>query len=85
MDHSTQTVRSFAAEENIATFEWRDLHLHVVTRGPLSADQARTIERMMPRIPSVGAFADLLGMVLGRHVRVRTERPSADVRLEVGS
>ena len=79
-----QTVRSFTAQECIATFAWRGLHLHVVTREPLSADEVRAIERMVPKVPSVGVFADLLGMVLGRHVRVRTERPSADVRLEVG-
>jgi hypothetical protein len=53
-------------------------------RSPLSADEVRAIERMVPKVPSVGVFADLVGMVLGRHVRVRTERPSADVRLEVG-
>jgi hypothetical protein len=78
-------VRSVAAQESITTFEWRDLHLHVVTRETLSADQLRTIARMLPKVPSVGAFADLLGMVLGRHVQIRTERPSPDVRLEVGS
>jgi hypothetical protein len=85
MADPAQTVHRFAVEERITTFEWRELHLHVVTREPLSVDEVRTIERMVPRIPSVGAFADLLGMVLGRHVRVRTERPSRDVRLEVGS
>ena len=78
-------VRSVAAQESITTFEWRDLHLHVVTRETLPADQLRTIARMLPKVPSVGAFADLLGMVLGRHVQIRTERPSPDVRLEVGS
>jgi hypothetical protein len=78
-------VRTVVAEESVTTFEWRGLHLHVVTREALQADQVRTIERMVSTSPSVGAFADLLGMVLGRHVRVRTERPSVDVRLEVGS
>ena len=84
MADPSPTVRSVAAAESVATFEWHDLHLHVVTREPLSADEVRAIERMVPKVPSVGVFADLLGMVLGRHVRVRTERPSADVRLEVG-
>jgi len=79
------TVRSVAAAESVATFEWRNLHLHVITREPLPADQFRTIERMVPKVASVGQFADLLGMVLGRHVRIRTERPSPDIRLEVGS
>jgi hypothetical protein len=79
-----QTVRSFWADEVIATYAWRGLSLHVVTREPLSPDQARAIERMIPRIPSVGVFADLLGMILGRRVRIRTERPSADIRFEVG-
>jgi hypothetical protein len=79
-----QTVRSFSADEVIATYSWRGLRLHVVTREPLSPDQARTIERMIPRIPSVGVFADLLGMILGRRVRIRTSRPSQDIRFEVG-
>jgi hypothetical protein len=77
--------RGAAAQESVATFEWHDLHLHVVTREALPADQLRTIARMLPRVRSVGAFADLLGMVIGRHVQIRTERPSLDVRLEVGS
>jgi hypothetical protein len=79
------TVRSVATAESVATFEWRDLHLHVVTREPLPADQQRTLERMLPKVAGVGQFADLLGIVLGRHVRIRTERPSPDIRLEVGS
>lgn len=80
-----QNIRTVVADESIATFEWRGLHLHVVTREALPADQVRTIQRMMAKVPSVGVFADLLGMVLGRHVQIRTERPSLDVRLEVGS
>lgn len=80
-----QTTSSITVDESVATFQWRDLHLHVVTREPLPADQLRTIERMARKVSSVGAFADLLGMILGRHVRIRTERPSPDVRLEVGS
>ena len=81
---SGRTLRT-AAEPNVATFEWRGLHLHVVTGEPLPADQARTIERMVRKVPSVGVFADLVGMVVGRHVRVRTERPSPDVWFDVGS
>ena len=78
-------ARRVAEDESVATFEWHDLHFHVVTREPVPADQLQTIERMVRKVPSVGAFADLLGMVLGRHVRIRTERPSPDVRFEVGS
>ena len=78
-------ARRVAEDESVATFEWHDLHFHVITRDPVSADQLQTIERMVRKIPSAGAFADLLGMVLGRHVRIRTERPSPDVRFEVGS
>ena len=84
MADPSQTVRSVAAAENVRTFEWRKLHLHVVTREPLSADQVLTIERVMPKVASVGQFADVLAMVLGRQVRIRTERPSPDIRLEVG-
>jgi hypothetical protein len=72
------------AQESVTTFEWRRLHLHVVTSEPLSADQARALKRMMPKVDSVGYFADLVGAVLGRSVRIRTVRPSPDIRLEVG-
>ena len=84
MVDTSGTVRGVADEVSIATFEWRNLHLHVVTREPLSPDQLRTIERVLPKVVSVGLFADVVGMVLGRSVRIRTERPSPDVRLEVG-
>jgi hypothetical protein len=84
MADASRTVSSVAAAENVRTFEWRKLHLHVVTREPLSADQVLTIERVMPKVASVGQFADVLGTVLGRQVRIRTERPSPDIRLEVG-
>ena len=84
MTDALQTVRSFSVDEVTATYTWRGLRLHVVTREPLSPEQARTIERMVPRIPSVGVFADLLGMILGRRVRIRTARPSQDIRFEVG-
>ncbi|MGA2512965.1 MAG: hypothetical protein ABSG37_05045 [Candidatus Limnocylindrales bacterium] len=78
-----QAARS-VPHESVATFEWRDLHLHVVTREPLSADQIRTLEQVLPKVASVGLFADVVGTFLGRSVRIRTERPSPDVRLEVG-
>jgi hypothetical protein len=84
MADPSQTIRSVEAPESVATFEWRNLHLHVVTREPLSADQARTIQRVLPKVASVGHFAEVVGTVLGRSVRIRTERPSPDIRLEVG-
>ena len=84
MTYSSQTVGSVAAVESVATFEWRNLHLHIVTREPLTVGEIRTIERVMPKVASVGQFADVVGMVLGRFVRIRTERPSPDIRLEVG-
>ncbi len=65
------------------TFAWRDLRFHVVTPEPMTPDQIRTIRQAVPKTPSVGRFADLLGYVLGRHVRIHTERPSADVTFEV--
>jgi hypothetical protein len=80
----SQTVPTIAPAESISTFEWHRLHLHVVTREPLSPDQVRTIERTLAKVASVGQFADVLGMILGRSVRIRTERPSPDIRLEVG-
>jgi hypothetical protein len=84
MADPSQTVGSVAAAESVATFEWHNLHLHVVTRAPLPPDQARTIERALPKVANVGLFADVVGMVLGRYVRIRTRRPSPDVWLEVG-
>ena len=80
----SRTVPGVAAQVSVATFEWRNLRLHVVTREPLSDDQVRALKRALPKISSVGLFADLLAMVLGRRVRIRTERPSPDIRLEVG-
>jgi hypothetical protein len=68
----------------VATFEWRDLRLHVVTREPISADEQRTLEHVLPKIKSVGMFVDALGMIFGRSVRIKTERPSPDVWLQVG-
>jgi hypothetical protein len=84
MAHTSQTVLNVEAAESVATFEWRNLHLHIVTREPLPPDQVRTIERVMPKVSSVGQFADVVGMVLGRSVRIRTDRPSPDIRFEVG-
>jgi len=80
----SRTVPGIETKDSVATFEWQKLHLHVVTLEPLSADQVRTIERALPRVSSVGSIADLLSMILGRSVRIRTERPSLDIRLEVG-
>ena len=80
-----QIIARVEDEENVATFEWHGLHLHVVTHDPLSADQMRTLERTLRKVASVGLFADVVGVVLGRSVRIRTVRPSPDVRLEVGS
>ena len=78
------TAETNADAESVSTFEWRGLHLHVVTKEPLSAEQVRTIERILKKAGSIGLFASVLGMMLGRSVRVRTERPSPDIRLEVG-
>jgi hypothetical protein len=78
-----QIIARVEDEESVATFEWRKLHLHVVTRDPLSADQIQTLDRALKKVASVGLFADVVGMVLGRSVRIRTERPSPDIRLEV--
>jgi hypothetical protein len=77
-------VDSVAAAESVATFQWHNLRLHVVTREPLSAEQVRAIERVLPKVAGVGLFADVLGMMFGRSVRIRTQRPSPDIRLEVG-
>lgn len=84
MGNPSQIVRSDSDAESVATFEWRKLHLHVVTREPLSPDQVGMIKRVLPKVRSVGQFADVVGMVLERSVRIRAERPSPDIRLEVG-
>jgi hypothetical protein len=83
MTDPTLTVHRFGAAESVVTFEWSKLHVHIVTPEPLSSEQVLTINRVLPKIASVGQFADMLGMVLGRSVRIRTERPSPDIRLEV--
>jgi hypothetical protein len=38
----------------------------------------------LPKIDRVGLFAELVAMILGRHVQIRTVRPSPDVRFEIG-
>lgn len=80
----SDTVRTTDAQECIETFAWRDLRFHVVTHEPLSTDQIRTIRQTLPKINRVGLFAEVVAMVLGRHVQIRTERPSRDIRFEVG-
>ncbi len=84
MAQASDTVQSASAAESVETFEWRGLHFHVITAEPLLVAQVRTIRRTLPKVASVGMFADVVGMVLGRHVRIRTQRPSPDIRLEVG-
>jgi hypothetical protein len=69
---------------SVAEFVWRDLRFRVVTTDPLTADQRHVIEGALPKVGSVGRFADVLGIVLGRRVRVRGERPSPEVTFEVG-
>src|SRR5450759_1833093 len=82
--YPSETVSIVATAESVATFEWRKLHFHIVTRVSLMPDQVSMIERVLPKVKSVGQFADVVGMVLGRSVRIRTERPSPDIRFEVG-
>ncbi len=84
MAHSSETVRDTGVAESVETFEWHGLRFHVVTAEPLLVDQVRTIRQTLPKVASVGMFADILGMVVGRRVRIRTVRPSPDVSFEVG-
>jgi hypothetical protein len=84
MADASQTAQRAEVRDSLATFEWRHLHIHVVTQEPLSVGELRMIERMVPKVTSVGQFADLVAMLLGRQVRINTERPSRHVRLEVG-
>lgn len=83
MTDRTDIVPADRQGTSTETFLWRDLRFHVITPEPMTPDQIRTIRRAVPKTPSVGRFADVLGFVLGRHVRIRTERPSADVTFEV--
>ena len=68
---------------SVAEFAWHDLRFRVVTTDPITDDQRHVIEGALPKIGSVGRFADVLGMVLGRRVRIRGERPSPEVTFEV--
>ena len=79
-----RTIPGVDRSASRTTFDWRGLHLHVITADALTPDQVRTIQRALRWIESVGQFADLLGMVLGRRVRITTDRPSTEVRLDVG-
>jgi len=78
------TAHDVDPPECIETFAWRGLRVHVVTREPLTADQIRTFGQTLPKIKRVGLFAEMVAMVLERHVQIRTERPSPDIRFEVG-
>ena len=80
----SNAVDRVEAAESVVSFRWRDLRFHVVTREPLCAQELHTIEGLARKVTSVGMFADALAMVTGRSVRIRTERPSPDVRFEVG-
>jgi hypothetical protein len=84
MADTTQIVRQVGDAESVATFEWRGLHVHVVTLKPLTDEQVRMVGRALPKVTGAGMFADLVGMLLGRSVRIRMQRPSPDVRLKVG-
>jgi hypothetical protein len=84
MADPTQIIARVQADENVATFEWHQLHLHVVTRDQLPSHQIRVLERALRKVAGVGEFADLVSTLTGRSVRIRTERPSPDIRIEVG-
>jgi hypothetical protein len=79
-----ETAQEVAIAENVLTLEWHKLRFHIVTREPLTDDEVKLIKRVLPKMESVGLIAETLGMILGRGVRIRTERPSPDIRLEVG-
>lgn len=84
MPYTSQTDRTAGATENGETFHWRGLQFHVVTPDPMTREQVDLIRKATGSIASVGRFADLLGIVFGRHVTIRGERPSTDIRFEVG-
>jgi len=67
-----------------ALFRWRELRFHVVTTELLTAEQTRVLAKAALKVSRVGLFAELVATVLGQHVRIRTTRPSLDVRFEVG-
>ncbi len=81
---SAAPIRPADPRECVETFAWRGLRFHVVTAEPLTAEQIDAIGRTVPRVTRVGMFAQVVAMILGRHVRIRTERPSPDIRFEVG-
>lgn len=66
-------------------FVWRDLRFIVVTPLSPTDSQLGYIRGLLPRLQRVGGFADALGLVFGRHVRIRTLRPSPDIWFEVAS
>ena len=79
----TDLVGYVDTPESIETFAWHDLRIHVVTRDPMTADQIKVLQRALKKVDRVGQFAELVAMILGRHVQIRTERPSPDIRFEV--
>jgi hypothetical protein len=66
-------------------FEWRNLVFIVVTPQSPTESQLGDIRGLLPSLQSVGGFAAALGLVFGRHVRIRTTRPSPDIWFEVAS
>ncbi|MGH2465476.1 MAG: hypothetical protein ACRDGI_08445 [Candidatus Limnocylindrales bacterium] len=80
---ATDLVQRPEARECIETFEWRHLHFHVVTANPLTSDRVKTLQRAVRKVDRVGTFAEVVAMILGRHVQIRTVRPSPDIRFEV--
>ena len=84
MTDTSEVARPAAHDVSVVTFAWRDLHFHVATPYPLLDAHVRAVAETLPKVASVGQFADLLAIVLGRRVRIQTVRPSLDVRFEVG-
>jgi len=68
--------------ERGTVFEHGGLRFHVVTATPLTDFETRSIQRLLPRSTDVELFAAMVSTLLGRHVRVRDERP--DIWIEVG-
>ena len=66
------------------TLDWRDLHLHVLTRDAPTDSELESMRAVVSRVKQVGSFADALGMIYGRRVHIRTTRPSPDIWFEVG-
>jgi hypothetical protein len=83
MPQASETAGIAQHADSVETFEWRGLHFHVVTPEPMTGQQVRVVRQALSSIASVGRFADLLGIVFERHVTIRTERPTPDVRFEV--